>query len=120
MKERAKILRRNQTIAESKLWFFLRRRNFFKDKFRRQHVIGPYIVDFVCLKKRLIIEIDGSQHVDNQDYDERRTLYLKKQGFHVLRFWNNQVLKEVDAVLDLIHEALSNNPSSPLRGPSPQ
>lgn len=76
MKELARNLRRNQTATEIKLWQSLRKRRFCKFKFRRQHVIGPYIVDFICLKRKLIIEVDGSQHLDNHEYDKERTSFL--------------------------------------------
>jgi len=113
MKERARDLRKSQTIPERKLWLALRERRFCGYKFRRQRVFGSYVADFVCLKKRLIIEVDGSQHLDNQEYDNIRTLYLNALGFRVLRFWNNQVMSELRDVLNTIYIALSNNPHPP-------
>ena len=115
MKERTKNLRKAQTRAEIKLWHLLRGRRFFHYKFRRQRVFGFYIVDFVCLKHRLIVELDGSQHLENQVYDNIRTRFLESLGFRVLRFWNNQVLNEIEIVLNAIHLALSNNPHPALR-----
>lgn len=88
-------------------------------KFRRQHVVGNYIVDFVCGEKRLIVEVDGSQHLDQRGYDKTRDEYLCRQGFAVLRFWNNEVLNELDAVLDTIRKVLIDYPlpqPSPLGG----
>ena len=125
MKERAREFRKNQTLAENKLWFVLRKRRFSQYKFRRQHVIGPYIVDFVCLKKKLVIEIDGSQHLDNQEHDAARTFYLNQKGFRVIRFWNNQVLKEMNFVLQKVHQELFIPSSARFRSrsswaPSPQ
>jgi len=87
----------------------LRGRRFCSYKFRRQQAIGPYIVDFVCLKKKLVIELDGYQHLHNQEYDLNRTLFLNALGFRVLRFWNNQALTELRDVLNRIHIALVNN-----------
>lgn len=118
--QRAKCLRRYQTDAEKKLWGHLRNRQIEGVKFRRQYVIGKYIVDFVCLERGLIVEIDGGQHGDQVGYDERRTAYLEQEGFRVMRFWNNEVLVEAEAVLEMIRSALiDNNPSpqpSPLGG----
>ena len=89
--ERARILRKNSTDAERKLWQHLRRYQINGYKFRRQHPIGPYVVDFVCFEKRLIIEVDGGQHAQQVEDDNARTEWLQSQGFQVLRFWNNQV-----------------------------
>jgi len=88
----AQKLRKNQTDAEKRLWQHLRNRQILNYKFRRQHTMGPYVVDFICIEKGLIIEVDGSQHFDQQIYDLKRTTYLEGQGFLVLRFWNNDVL----------------------------
>ena len=86
MKAKAKQLRKNSTQAETWLWRQLRNRQLAGCKFRRQHAIGPYIVDFVCLEKQLVIELDGGQHQDQSSYDEQRTRYLNSLGFQVLRF----------------------------------
>jgi precorrin-2 dehydrogenase/sirohydrochlorin ferrochelatase len=104
----AKELRRNATDAESLIWLLLRNKQL-GHKFRRQHPIGKYIVDFVCLKQKVIIEIDGSQHQDNTA-DQKRTHYLKSQGFRVIRFWNNQVLQETESVSQAIWEAVHSIP----------
>jgi very-short-patch-repair endonuclease len=76
-------------------------------KFRRQHVLQGYIVDFVCLEKKLIIELDGSQHADQETYDAVRTQALEKDGFKVIRFWNNEVLESIGVVLEVIYSALN-------------
>ncbi len=120
-RDRARELRKNPTDAERKLWKHLRFRQVGGHKFRRQHPIGPYIVDFVCLEKRLIVEVDGGQHSERIVYDAERLRWLEDQGFRVLRFWNNQVLTSVVVVKEVIAEALnsgSNPPpsSSPARG----
>lgn len=83
-------------------------------KFRRQHVIGSYIVDFVCLEKHLIVELDGGQHLEQQDYDDKRTHYLVTQRFEVIRFWNDEVLKQLDSVLDVIYSKLVDPHPNPL------
>lgn len=102
-----KKLRKNSTDAEHKLWYHLRSHRLNHLKFRRQISIGKYIVDFICFSKRLVIEIDGGQHneVQQKNYDIKRTKYLNQQGFHVLRFWNNEVLQNVDGVLTKILSA---------------
>ena len=104
---RARWMRAHPTEAEKRLWFFLRDRRLAAFKFRRQQVIGPYIVDFVCMASRLIIEADGSQHADNKD-DARRDAYLRAQGFRILRVWNNQVLREGASVAAAIFASLED------------
>lgn len=103
---RARSLRKNTTHAELLMWRRLRARRFEKYKFRRQRPIGHYIVDFVCLWKKLIIEIDGGQHDERKEYDDRRTAFLRKEGFTVMRFWNGEVYKEIDRVMENIWDAL--------------
>ena len=100
-------MRANPTEAEKRLWTLLRDRRLAAYKFRRQQIIHPYIVDFVCLEHRLIIEADGSQHADSKN-DARRDAFLRAQDFRLLRFWNNQVLAECDAVASAIFDALSS------------
>lgn len=107
--QRARNLRKKQTEAERPLWRILRNRQLMHYKFRRQYLIDVYIVDFVCLKKKLIIEVDGCQHLNNQEYDLNQTLFLNTLGFRVLRFWNNQVLTELKDVLNRIHTALTSD-----------
>jgi very-short-patch-repair endonuclease len=104
--EKAKALRANQTDAELALWYELRGKQIKGLKFRRQVPIGNYIVDFVSFDAKLIIEVDGSQHFDHQQYDDERTKYLESLGFKVLRFWNNEVLETSDSVLEKIYEAV--------------
>lgn len=107
-------MRSNQTESEQRLWYYLRAHRFMGLKFKRQKPIGHYIVDFVCFQPRLIIEIDGGQHNEQIVYDKRRDNYLCNEGFTVLRFWNNQVLTDTEAVLDVIRDsvlALSPGPS---------
>jgi len=110
LRKRAKQLRKDMTDAESFLWARIRRRQIHGFKFRRQQMIGPYIVDFVCLEKKLVVELDGGQHVQSQGYDVQRTKWLQAQGFGVLRFWNHQVLTEIDATLQVIANALAPLP----------
>ena len=117
MRHFAKQLRANSTDAERMLWRHLRSRQMTDFKFRRQQVIEPYIVDFVCLERRLVVEIDGGQHAERQKEDARRTAFLESAGFHVIRFWNNEVLANLDGVMSAIQGAL-NTPPHP--GPLPQ
>jgi len=102
----AKTLRHSQTDSEGKLWLALRSHQFENVHFRRQHPIGNYIADFCSPKHRLIIELDGSQHFDQFQYDERRTKYLESRGYKVLRFNNNDVQNNLDGVLIVIFKAL--------------
>ena len=102
----ARELRINATDAERRLWSKLRLRQLEGARFRRQHPIGPYIVDFICLEQKLVIELDGGQHADAVEYDEARTAWLAASGYHVLRFWNNEVLRNIAGVLEAILEAL--------------
>lgn len=116
--EFARGLRHRMTDAERALWRHVRGRRFRNWKFRRQHVIGDFIVDFVCLEARLIVELDGGQHVDRSLQDAERTRTLECEGFRVLRFWNDDVLIHIDAVLETILanlEQLSPHPN-PLPG----
>ncbi len=97
----ARKLRRDMTEAEGKLWQELRGRRLDRIKFRRQVPIGPYVADFACLEAMLVVEVDGSQHSDS-DHDRVRSAELKARGFRVLRFWNDEVLRELNAVCDTI------------------
>jgi very-short-patch-repair endonuclease len=100
------------TDAERKLWNAIRGKQLFDHKFRRQHAIGPYIADFACIEKKLVIELDGGQHQEQVAYDERRTAFMQMHGWTVLRFWNNDVLNNLDGVLATIVEALNTQPPS--------
>jgi very-short-patch-repair endonuclease len=110
----AKSLRANQSDAESRLWHQLRNRRLNQAKFRRQHPIGPYIADFCCVEHRLIVELDGGQHASALMYDLQRTALLQSHGFQVLRFWNDDVLLRMDAVLGEILRMLQGPHPNPL------
>ena len=97
--KRAKELRRNQTEAEAKLWSYLRNHQLNNVGFRRQHAIGNCIVDFCAPRRKLIIELDGGQHLEQEEYDAQRTEFLESRGYKVLRFWNNDVLKNIEDVI---------------------
>ena len=106
IKNHVKTLRESPTVPEQYLWTLLRAKRFNGYKFRRQHLIHPYIVDFICLKEKLIIELDGGQHNEQQEYDARRTRFLEDKGYRVLRFWNVEILEEIGLVLEVIFGAL--------------
>ncbi len=103
---RARRLRENQTDVEDKLWSRLRDRQLTGVKFRRQHPIGLFIVDFCCVERGVVVELDGGQHVDRSSADERRTRVLERLGYRVLRFWDNEVLSNLEGVLERISEVL--------------
>ena len=124
LKERAKWMRAHPTEAEKRLWTMLRDRRLGALKFKGQQIIYPYIVDFVCLSRRLIIEADGPQHADSK-YDDRRDAFLTDERFRVVRFWNSDVLSNAAGVFDAISLALTSPhpptasrrvPPSPARG----
>jgi very-short-patch-repair endonuclease len=108
------------TDAERKLWWHLRLLLGKEFHFRRQATIGPYFVDFACHEKRLVIEVDGSQHATRLRADAVRSEFLNSQGYRVLRFWNNEVLQQTQAVIAAVHEALcEDQDSAPTPNPSP-
>jgi very-short-patch-repair endonuclease len=116
--EIARKLRKNLTDAEKYLWKRLRFKQLAGLKFRRQQPIGNYIVDFVCFERRIAIEIDGGQHAEDhkKSKDIKRDSWLRQQGFKVLRFWNNEALKNINGVLEVImKEFLSHPPLTPAR-----
>jgi very-short-patch-repair endonuclease len=115
---KARGLRRPPTEPEKRLWRLLRDRRLADVKFRRQHPVGPYVVDFFCAKAKLVLELDGGDHADVQktDDDEHRSRELEKVGFRVLRFWNTDVLQNPDGVLKSIAEALLAPSPCPLPG----
>jgi len=117
MKSFVRTLRKESTDAERWLWQRLRNRELLGWKFRRQHPIGCYIVDFVCIEKKIIIELDGSQHAENQTADSTRSEYLEEKGYQVLRFWNNNVLVRGEAVLNTILSYLTEDAPSPRPSP---
>ena len=108
----AKQLHRNMSPAEVKLWKHLRAHRMGHTHFRNQHALGNYIVDFCAPRKKLIVELDGSQHLQQQEYDEERTKFLEARGYRVLRFWNNDVMNNVDDVLKVISNVLREGEGS--------
>lgn len=108
---RARALRRDMTEAERTLWFLLRSRRFSGFKFRRQVPIGPYVADFLCFERKIIVECDGSQHADSA-HDSRRDAWFAARGFRTLRFWNHDVLRNRDVVADTLFAALSSDPNA--------
>jgi very-short-patch-repair endonuclease len=112
----ARALRRDQTEVENMLWFKLRELQYDGIKFRRQHPLGNYVVDFVCIQHKLIIEVDGGQHNESKAsaYDEERSAWLEKQGYRVLRFWDNDVLRSMDSVISQVLAMLVNVHPDPL------
>ena len=117
LRTRARELRNNPTDAERVLWGRLRFWQIDGYKFRRQQPLGRYIVDFVCLEKRVIVELDGGQHAQQASLDAERDRWLRDEGFTILRFWNHDVLKDVGAVKELIYKTLQ---STPYLNPPPQ
>jgi len=116
---RAKQLRQQPTDAEIRLWSRLRRKQLDGLRFRRQAPIEPYIVDFFCPEAKLVVEVDGGQHAEQQDYDDRRTRWLEERGYRGVRFWNNDVLANTEGVLGEILRAVGESPPSltlPLQG----
>ena len=109
---RARELRSNPTDAERVLWRHLRLRHIGGYKFRRQRPIGPYIVDFVCLEKKLVVEVDGGQHSKQKASDDRRDSWLRSEGLTILRFWDHEVLTQLDDVKQVIWDELNVAPSS--------
>ena len=115
----AKDLRSASTDAERILWSHIRAKRLDGLKFRRQHPIGEYIVDFVCLERKIVVELDGSQHaaLKSKEYDRKRDAWLKKEGYTVLRFWDNEFLLKTREVLEVIREHCLRHPPP---APSPQ
>ena len=104
---RAQELRHNQTEAETKLWAYLRSHRLVGIGFRRQHAIGNYIVDFCAPRQKIIIELDGSQHIEQKEYDSERTAFFESKGYRVLRFWNNDVMNNSEGVASVILDVLN-------------
>jgi len=115
---RARSLRSTPTDAEALIWHHLCDRRMANQKFRRQRPIGPYFADFACLEAKLIVELDGGQHTEAVAYDENRTRFIEAYGYRVLRFWNQEVLTQIDAVRERILQALQED--SPHPSPLPQ
>jgi very-short-patch-repair endonuclease len=103
--ENCRRLRRELTFPERRLWSALRSRRAAKVKVRRQYPIGPYIVDFVCLEHRLVIELDGDSHIGRADYDRQRQSHFTSAGYRVLRVGNDDVLNDLDTVLSAVLQA---------------
>ena len=124
-RRKAKQLRGRMTDAEQRLWYHLRAHRFGGSKFKRQAPIGPYIVDFICFEHKLIVEVDGGQHTDSAT-DHRRDEWLRNEGYQVMRFWNDDVLKRTNIVLGEISNALMHSskdtplPARLARHPLPQ
>ncbi|RDE04926.1 endonuclease domain-containing protein [Sphingomonas aracearum] len=119
--DRARELRRDATSAEKLLWQVLRGSALDGHKFRRQQRLGPFYGDFVCQQQRLVVEIDGDMHVHTTEEDARRTAFLQREGYRVLRFSNAEVLENIDGVAHAIASALAPSPSHPATpgGPLP-
>ena len=109
--QRAHKLRHDSSEAESRLWSRLRAHQLENVHFRRQHAIGKYIVDFCAPRHKLIIELDGSQHLDRDEQDQERTSFLNAKGYRVIRFWNHEVANNLDGVIITIQQALSESDS---------
>jgi very-short-patch-repair endonuclease len=112
--------RREATDCEQRLWQLLRNRGLEGFKFRRQATVGPYVVDFLCAQHRLIVEIDGGQH--NEDADRIRTRFLQMEGYAILRFWNHEVIENIEGVIEAIRirlNAARMAPDSPSPNPLP-
>lgn len=118
MQRRAAELRHNQTEAEARLWTYLRAHRANGVHFRRQHAIGAYIVDFCAPRKKLIVEVDGGQHIEQEIYDTERTGFLESQGYMVLRFWNHEILQDIETVMGVILDILENGGISSVSNPT--
>ncbi|GGE57929.1 endonuclease [Streptosporangium jomthongense] len=114
----AKYLRQNMTDAEKLLWYHLRAYRLNGKRFRRQQPLGPYIVDFIHFGSRVIVEADGGQHNDSES-DKERDAWLRAQGFKVLRFWNHEILRQVDVVLSVIYEEMERREGIAPSPPAP-
>ena len=115
-RDAARNLRTSVTEAEQKLWSRLRKGQLDGFRFRRQHSIGPFFVDFICLEAMLVVEVDGSQHAEREDQDESRSAFLRDYGCRVLRYWNFDVIRDVDSVVQQIAEVLRHTPRSGKQG----
>lgn len=111
MKERARSFRKSMTAAEQRLWYFLRDRRLGGYKFVREYVIGPYIADFVCRNRKVIVEVDGGQHTEAIVYDQQRTDFLQNNGYTVLRVWNDEVFINMEGIATAILDLLENAPT---------
>ena len=114
--EVARELRKTMSVPERKLWRALSGRKVSGFKFRRQHPNGPYTADFICLERRLVVEVDGSQHAgdDQIEHDKRRTQWLQAEGYRVIRFWSNDVMQSIDGVVQSILDELESARDTPI------
>ena len=110
MKERIRELRQNMTSAENRMWYYLRNRRLSGYKFVRQQAIDNYIVDFVCREGKLIVEVDGGQHMNATEYDEHRTSVLEARGYQVFRVWNHDVFQNTPGIMEKILALLETEP----------
>ena len=117
--ESARKLRKNMTDTEQYVWSRIRHKQLGGFRFRRQHPIGSFIGDFICLEQRLILELDGGQHDDRKDYDELRTRYLNECGYRVVRYWNHQIFEDWDWIAEDLFRLLSEG-ATPHPNPPPQ
>ena len=109
IQQRARELRKNMTAAEKKLWQVLRGNQLDGLYFRRQHAIGTYILDFVCVQEKLVVEVDGGTHLGQEEFDKERTRWLEEEkGYRVIRFTNDDVLRNINAVVEMIRDAFKN------------
>ena len=113
LRDRARQLRRNQTDVEKKLWSRLRARQIGGAKFRRQYPIGHVIVDFCCFEGRLVVELDGGQHAARSQADRQRSSWIVAHGYRALRFWDNEVIENINGVLERIADALNGQFKQP-------
>lgn len=111
--------RRNRTEPENRLWQAIRNRQLSGAKFRHQVWLGPYLADFYCSEAKLVVEIDGDTHAFQQSYDAQRTAQLEQEGFRLIRFSNDEVMRNLDGVAETIREALMPSPSHASHGPLP-
>ena len=116
MSGKARILRKNPTDTERALWRRLRLRQVEGCRFRRQRPIGPYVVDLVCLDRKLIVEVDGGNHAVQVGYDTERTAWLESRGYRVIRFWDHEVLRNPDSVAEVIRQDLTPHLNPPPQG----
>jgi very-short-patch-repair endonuclease len=105
----AKQLHRNMTLAEARLWARLRAHRMKDIHFRNKHAIGNYVVDFVAPRRKLVIELDGEQHLEQEEYDAERSAFLESKGYSVIRFWNDDVMNDIEGVMRAIDLALEEN-----------
>ena len=106
----AKQLHRNLTPAEARLWSRLRAHRMKDIHFRNQHAIGNFVVDFIASRRKLIIELDGDQHLEQEEYDAERTAFFESKGYRVIRFWNGEVMNDIEGVMRAIDMALEESP----------